>query len=365
MTATWNPAGQLVMDPSIANAIQFNAFPGYATLGVIGQVELTVQGPDGNDLIDATYINTQQPLVPTSVPVAAGTLTAGQTYKAMLVFGTYRGCRRRGFRSRQHPSVDLRQRDVVHDSCPGSWQRERPGRESPAGLAKRRDRKHGRPFVRGVGFARAQFPMVPELEYRPFPFATTSTLVVGASVPADAGTYTCVATNASGAVTSHPATLAVVSTANPGRLINLSTRAQVGTGANILILGFAVGGTGSLPVLARASGPALVPFNVTGTLPDPQLQLFTSASAVIATNDGWAGDPTISAEAKAVGAFTWPSTTSHDSALATAVAQGAYTAQVSGQSGDSGVALAEVYDANARRNLYRRFAPPSSTCRPA
>ena len=129
-----------------------------------------------------------------------------------------------------------------------------------------------------------------------------------------------------------------------GRLINLSTRAQVGTGGNILIVGFAVGGSGNEPLLARASGPALVPFGVAGTLPDPQLQVF-SGSTVLATNNGWAGNATISSEAAQVGAFAWGSPTSHDSAVSTPLAAGSYTVQVAGQSSDTGVALAEVYDA--------------------
>jgi hypothetical protein len=173
--------------------------------------------------------------------------------------------------------------------------------------------------------------------------ATSSTLVI-ANAASSAGSYTCVATNSAGTVTSNAATVSITGTSDLGRLVNLSTRAQVGTGANILIVGFAVSGSGSEPLLARASGPALIPLSVTGTLPDPQLQLF-SGSTVLATNNGWAGSATIASEAASVGAFPWGTPTSHDSALATQLAAGSYTAQVAGQSNDTGVALAEVYDA--------------------
>ena len=98
----------------------------------------------------------------------------------------------------------------------------------------------------------------------------------------------------------------------------------MGTGGNILIAGFVIGGTTSKTVLIRASGPALVPFGVTGTLPDPQLQLY-SDSTVLESNDGWGGDAQIAATA-----VTLP--------------PGAYTAQVSGASGDTGIALVEIYD---------------------
>jgi hypothetical protein len=181
------------------------------------------------------------------------------------------------------------------------------------------------------------------------PGATDSTLLISDAAAA-AGTYTCVATNSMGASTSTPAVIGVVATSDPGHLSNLSARAEVGTGGNIVFGGFEIGpgGPGQLPVLVRASGPAIgaAPFNVPGTLPDPQLQLFNAADAVLATNNGWGGDPTILATANAVGAFSWTSTASHDSALVETLATGGYTAQVAGQSGDTGDALVEIYDAS-------------------
>ena len=179
------------------------------------------------------------------------------------------------------------------------------------------------------------------------PSATSPTLVISGATAANAGNYTCTATNSSGAVTSSVAALGVVSTANPGRLVNISCRATVGTGANILIAGFVVGGAGTAgkeSLLIRGSGPALVPFGVTGTLADPQLQLF-SGSTVLGTNNGWAGATTISNAASAVGAFAWSSPTSHDAALLETLSGGGYTAQIAGESNDTGIALAEVYDA--------------------
>ncbi len=178
--------------------------------------------------------------------------------------------------------------------------------------------------------------------------ATGSTLMISGATAANAGTYTCVATNSSGMVTSSPALLDVVTTTNPGRLINISCRAPVGTGGNILIAGFVVGGTGtsgSESLLIRASGPALAqaPFDLAGTLPDPQLQLY-SGTVVEATNNGWAGSAAIATAASNVGAFPWGNTSSHDAALLETLGAGPYTAQLSGQSGDTGIALAEVYD---------------------
>ncbi len=177
--------------------------------------------------------------------------------------------------------------------------------------------------------------------------ATSSTLVISGATSANAGNYACAATNPFGSVQSNSASLTVNTTTDIGRLINISCRAQVGTGGNILIAGFAVGGagtSGSEPLLIRGSGPALAAFGVGGTLPDPQLQI-NSGPAVLGTNNGWAGSTQISSTASAVGAFPWGNASSHDSALIESLSTGPYTAQIAGQSGDTGVALVEVYDA--------------------
>jgi hypothetical protein len=179
--------------------------------------------------------------------------------------------------------------------------------------------------------------------------ATDSTLLLSDAAAAT-GSYSCVATNSAGTATSDAATVAIGMTSNPGRLVNLSARAEVGTGGNIIFGGFAIGplGTaGSLPILIRASGPAIAaaPFNVPGTLPDPQLQLFNDANVVLQTNEGWMADPAISATAAAVGAFSWGTNATHDAALDVTEPTGTYTAQIAGQSGDTGDALLEIYDA--------------------
>ena len=183
--------------------------------------------------------------------------------------------------------------------------------------------------------------------------ATGPTLVVSGATAASAGSYTCVATNASGSAQSSAATLAVAATSNPGRLTNISCRAEAGTGGAIIIAGFVVGGAGTSgdqSVLIRGTGPTLglAPFNVPGTLPDPQLGLYQSnsngTSTLLQTDDGWGGSSVIAKAASSVGAFPWPSG-SLDSAILASLPGGGYTAQVSGATGDTGVALVEVYDA--------------------
>jgi hypothetical protein len=188
----------------------------------------------------------------------------------------------------------------------------------------------------------------------PISGAISSTLVVGGATSANAGSYTCIATNASGTLTSSAATLAVVNTANPGRLTNLSCRAVVGTASNVIIAGFVSGGantSGTQGVLVRGSGPALgiKPFSLVGVLADPVLTLTNvtgNENAMVATNSGWGGITAIANEAALLGAFSWGTAATADSALyETALTPGNYTAEIAGKSGDTGIALVEVYDA--------------------
>jgi hypothetical protein len=133
------------------------------------------------------------------------------------------------------------------------------------------------------------------------------------------------------------------------RLVNLSTRAQVGTGGNILIPGFVVSGLGMETLLIRADGPALSQFSVAGVLALPSLSVFDQAGNVIATNTGWGtnSDPALVATtAAAVGAFALPSN-SADCALIVSLPPGAYTAQVTGVNNTTGVALAEIYEVSS------------------
>ena len=177
--------------------------------------------------------------------------------------------------------------------------------------------------------------------------AQGSTLVVAGAAAANAGSYTCVVSSFGNAVTSAAAALAVVDTADPGRLINISCRSAVGVGNGVLIVGFVVGGQGASgpePLLIRAAGPALAQFGVAGTLPDPSLQLFGTGGLVDANSD-WAGNAQVASEAALVGAFPWTDPSSTDAALAASLTAGPFTAVISGASGETGIALGEVYDA--------------------
>lgn len=132
----------------------------------------------------------------------------------------------------------------------------------------------------------------------------------------------------------------------PGRLVNLSVRAQVGTGANILIPGFVVSGSGTETLLIRADGPALTQFGVTGILAQPSLSVIDNTGSVIASNTGWssnANSSQIATAAAAVGAFALQPG-SADCAVLVSLPAGAYTVQISGINNVTGIALAEIYE---------------------
>ena len=135
-----------------------------------------------------------------------------------------------------------------------------------------------------------------------------------------------------------------ITTTTP-RLVNLSCLEQISAGG-VLTAGFVIGGTTPEQVLIRASGPTLSspPFNLPGTLSDPQLTVFNSASTILATNSGWGGNTAITAANLATGAFQFSSNSSRDSAVLITLLPGAYTVQANSTSGKSGIALIEIYE---------------------
>jgi hypothetical protein len=135
-------------------------------------------------------------------------------------------------------------------------------------------------------------------------------------------------------------------TAASPRLVNLSSTTQIAARGS-MTAGFVIGGTTAKTVLIRATGPALAAFGLTGTLPDPQLILYTAQSGqetIVATNAGWAGDAAISAVSSSVFAFPLTNAASLDSALLVTLAPGSYTAVANSVSNAGGVALIEIYE---------------------
>jgi hypothetical protein len=182
---------------------------------------------------------------------------------------------------------------------------------------------------------------------------TTTDVIAGSSGPqlvitnataASNGSYTVVAINSNGSSQpSTPATLTVTSTSNPGYLINISARAFVGTGGNIMIGGFYIVGSTSRSVLIQAIGPGLAGEGVTGVLQHPALSIHNSAGATIYSNTGWGSSQLLLNAAAAAYANPVLQANSADSELLLTLPPGGYTAEVAGGDGGTGVALCAIY----------------------
>jgi hypothetical protein len=171
--------------------------------------------------------------------------------------------------------------------------------------------------------------------------ATAASLTLANVSAANSGSYLVVATNSAGSATSSAATLAVTGGGGPGpitaRLSNLSVRAAMDAGQTLFV-GFSVSG-GSRSILARAVGPTLASFGLTGTMADPRLELY-NGSTLVAQNDDWGNNAALSTAFDGVGAFPLVAG-SRDAAFLQAV-DGTRSVQLKGTG--AGVALVELYD---------------------
>ena len=189
-------------------------------------------------------------------------------------------------------------------------------------------------FVRGGEFCNTETPV----------------LTLTDITAAHAGDWTCVATNSAGTASSVVATVSL----DFSGLVNLSARANVGSGANVVIPGITVRGEKPKALLIRAAGPALAgaPFGLSGTLGNPVVSVFTAAGEKVLVNDNWGDVPDVAALRAATngqGAFALPEN-SRDAAMLVTLPPGGYTVQVAGAGSGSaaqGVAIVEVYEADA------------------
>jgi len=162
--------------------------------------------------------------------------------------------------------------------------------------------------------------------------ATLQTLMPGA--------YTAVVRGANG---SEGVSLAeIYRIYSPGitsQLGNISGRAYVGTGDDVLIGGFIIGDVGSETVIVRALGPSLGSFRVSQPLTDPILTIYDSNGNAIATNDNWQNDT----NSILIRQHGLAPPNALESAIVLRLPAGAYTAVVRGVNGATGNALLEVY----------------------
>lgn len=146
-----------------------------------------------------------------------------------------------------------------------------------------------------------------------------------------------------------------------GILGNISSRADVLTGDDILISGFIVGDQdpGSPPAVApsnkmliiRGIGPSLsVAGNaVAGTLQDPTLTLYNANGVEIASNDNWMQNS--AADQAIITKNNLAPSNPKESVIVANLPAGSYTAQLRGVNGGTGLALEDIYDINTGNGL--------------
>ncbi|MEY2493768.1 MAG: hypothetical protein QOJ45_260 [Verrucomicrobiota bacterium] len=125
-------------------------------------------------------------------------------------------------------------------------------------------------------------------------------------------------------------------------LANISSRAMVRSGDDVMIAGFILGGAqGPGRVVIRALGPSLGAAGISSPLDDPTLKLFDSYGTLLRQSDNWQDDATQAAQLTTL-RFSPPSAL--ESAIVATLPPGAYTAIVADKNGKSGTALVEVYN---------------------
>jgi len=126
------------------------------------------------------------------------------------------------------------------------------------------------------------------------------------------------------------------------KLANISTRAFVNTGDDIVIAGFILGNNGGMDQIAvRGLGPSLAAVGVPNALPNPTLELRDGNGTLLVANNDWQDDSVQAAELTANG-LSLPNNL--ESGIVATLPPGSYTALLRGSNNGTGVGLVEVYD---------------------
>lgn len=125
------------------------------------------------------------------------------------------------------------------------------------------------------------------------------------------------------------------------RLVNVSARNHVGVGADALIVGFVITGSGTKQLLIRGVGPTLARYGVGDALADPYLELYNQAGQKLAENDTWA--PGLAPTFAQLGAFALDAG-SKDAAFLITLPPGVYSVKLTGTAQTTGEGLVEVYE---------------------
>ena len=128
------------------------------------------------------------------------------------------------------------------------------------------------------------------------------------------------------------------------KLANLSTRAFVNTGDDIIIAGFLLSDDFGLDrIVVRGIGPSLAPglFPASAVLANPTLELRDSNGALLIANNDWQDNAVQAAEITAAGLAP---TNNLESAVTAMLPPGLYTALLAGLNNGTGIGVVEVYD---------------------
>ena len=126
------------------------------------------------------------------------------------------------------------------------------------------------------------------------------------------------------------------------KLANISTRAFVSTGNDIVIAGFRLGNnSGGDSVVVRGIGPSLATMGITSALANPTLSLRNSNGTLLVANDNWQDEPVQAAELTTLGLAP---TNDLESGIAVTLPPGLYTGLLAGQNNGVGLGMVEVYD---------------------
>jgi hypothetical protein len=131
--------------------------------------------------------------------------------------------------------------------------------------------------------------------------------------------------------------------------MNISTRARVLTGDNILIGGFIITGNSDKKVLLLAKGPSLAVNGnfIPGRMTDPTLELHNGSGALMTANDDWKNSP----ERTQIESSGLAPTDDRESAILQTLSPGVYTGVLAGKNNTTGIALVEIYDLDANNSI--------------
>jgi hypothetical protein len=175
--------------------------------------------------------------------------------------------------------------------------------------------------------------------------APTNDLESAIDVIVSPGTYTAIVSGKNNATGVGVVEVYDLSSTAPAKLANISTRAFVGSGNDVVIAGFILGrNSGSDRIAVRGIGPSLTDQGVPNALADPILELRNGNGVLLASNNDWHDSPVQASELIAAGLSP---TNDLESAIATTLPPGTYTALLAGLNDGTGVGLVEVYDRGA------------------